>query len=255
MFLRSVFDRDLADVLIIIALAYSGIIILLLYLNLRARARAGGGTRGQAEPSEGGCDHETQLKKLHDELEKLEERVGLLERGAGAGDTCTTGDKPAIKGKQRQDKHLPVQPAGVPLPAAFEKLRCLYNDGVDDPSRRQEFREVYDPIRIRTSNAMERRRNVTLPAEFRTASEGDFYAVRIEGLGDSQRLVVPRFDLTFEESSVGPGAMGDVFNFSSYDQQARYSHVKLVRAAIFRPDGDRGWALVQKGQLELGTSD
>lgn len=127
-----------------------------------------------------------------------------------------------------------------------------YNRAVIDTSLRQDFRERYQPIIFGTVNAVERRQNPTLDAEFREATHGDFFAFAIPG--ENRYAVVPRFGLTIQAVSYNAGAVGKVFGEPSYDPALCYSRYRVRRAAIFKRDGDR-WELRSPGDLELGAGD
>lgn len=137
----------------------------------------------------------------------------------------------------------------------FGEICRLYNEAVDDPALRSAFRDRYRPQRIGTVNAMQRRRNPSIPPEFQTTNDGDYFAV-VEALqGQRGYVVVPKFDLTFQDANYGPGAMGMVFDCPGYDAGLSYRNVKVVQPAIFEPDANAGWRLVRKGALNLGAGE
>ncbi|MBM3234750.1 hypothetical protein FJZ31_00450 [Candidatus Poribacteria bacterium] len=130
----------------------------------------------------------------------------------------------------------------------------FYNDAVEDSNKRNEFMQRFNPIRIGAANAMERRREPSIEPVFQTANDGDYYAVVIEG--NTLYAVVPRFDLTFQESIYGPGAMGQVFDCPNYNPQLRYRNVKVVKSAFFEPaSAKQRWMLKAKGELDLGQGE
>jgi hypothetical protein len=247
-----IFDLTLSRHTVVDIITLLLLVAVSIYLYRRIMAAS---SASSEEKSEGECEHTARLEALDAALANLEARVQQLERNGGTSNTPEE-KKPGIKSGQQTPRHAAEKRADSRLDSAEVQNFCrLYNSGVDDSSRRQEFRELYAPIRIRTANAMERRRDLKVEPKFQTASDGDFYVVRLQELGNSQYLVVPRFDLTFEESSYGPGAMGVVFQCPNYDAQSRYSHVKLERPAIFKPDGEQTWKLHLKGLLNLGEGD
>ncbi|MBI3650562.1 MAG: hypothetical protein HY231_05885 [Acidobacteria bacterium] len=139
--------------------------------------------------------------------------------------------------------------------AQYKIFREHYNQAADDTSQRQAFRNQYNPIRFGTSNAMQRREDFSIDPIFQTANDGDYYAIQ---LGNSnQYAVVPRFDLTFQESSYGPGAMGMVFDCPQFNPQLRYRRVRVHQAAIFESQDKQTWKLVpgRRGQLQLGQGE
>lgn len=103
---------------------------------------------------------------------------------------------------------------------------------MDDRNRRGEFQERFHPLRIGTINASDRRRDPSLAAEYRDASDGNFLAIE-----DNKRmayLVVPRFDLTVKEPNYEAGAIGTVFECRSYDPLLSFSRVMLRRPAVLK---------------------
>jgi hypothetical protein len=148
-----------------------------------------------------------------------------------------------------QDIQPVEQFPGVALP---EELVGLYNRAVTDPMASARFRERYQPLRIATTNAVERRQNPTIEEEFKEATNGDFFAVEI--LGKQSHAVVPRLGLTIEAVSLNAGALAKVFSISNYDTSQFYSRYQIRQPAVFKRDGDK-WQLVQPGQLDLGDPD
>lgn len=129
----------------------------------------------------------------------------------------------------------------------------LYNRAVNDSFAREQFRESVQTIRVGTVNAVERRQNPALEAEFKEANDGDFFAFAIKGA--NTYAVVPRLGLTIEAIRYSAGALGEVFDKTrNYDSQHFYSRYRVRQPAIFKCDGDR-WQLLQSGELDLGPSD
>lgn len=133
-----------------------------------------------------------------------------------------------------------------------EELIGLYNRAVTDPVASARFRERYQPLRIATTNAVERRQNPMIAEEFKEATNGDFFAVEI--LGRQTHAVVPRLGLTIEAVSLNAGALAKVFGITEYDNGQFYSRYQIGKPAIFRRDGDN-WLLDRPGQLHLGDPD
>jgi hypothetical protein len=129
----------------------------------------------------------------------------------------------------------------------------FYNRAVNDPVAGERFREDYSPIRIGTVNAVERRQNPTIKAEIRETSDGDFFALPIEGTKNF--AVFPRLGLTIEAVSYTAGAMGEVFEKTrNHDPKLFYSRYRVKQPAIFRSEGGR-WQLCEPGELELGLGE
>ena len=129
----------------------------------------------------------------------------------------------------------------------------FYNRAVNDPVERERFREDYSPIRVGTVNAVERRQNPTIKAEIRETSDGDFFALPIEGTEDF--AVFPRLGLTIEAVSYTAGAIGEVFDKTrDHDPRLYYSSYRVKQPAIFRFEGGR-WQLRKPGELELGVGE
>ena len=220
---------------------------------------AGGRGLGAFGGAQGGGVTPKQFADLQARVRALEDEVAALKGNRpeddGQEEEQPTEEHPAEK-KKKKSRHVPPPPAGDLVAGAHvDDFRRLYNDGMTDLGRRQEFADTYHPIRVGTSNARERVRNPRLDPEFVTASDGDFYAVDFRELGDGRHLVVPRHDLVFRESIYGPGAMGFVFECRNYDPQARSAEFVLVRPAVFAPGDDKCWTLRQKGVLELTRAE
>jgi hypothetical protein len=133
-------------------------------------------------------------------------------------------------------------------------LLQLYNRAVIENQAREEFRERFKPMRIGIVNAVERRQNptVSLAPEFKEASDGDFFAVPLDGA--TGYAVVPRLGLTIGAVSYNAGALGEIFGNPTYDSARAYSHYSVLVPAIFRHDNDR-WIQVKPGELDLGPPD
>ncbi|MEN3332423.1 MAG: hypothetical protein V7641_1788 [Blastocatellia bacterium] len=140
----------------------------------------------------------------------------------------------------------------VQMPA---ELVHSYNQGIIDSGDRDTFQTRYKPIRVKTANALQRQRDSNLSPEFHTHHAGDYYAVEFEEGGQKRYAVLPRFGLTFDAVSFGPGAIGEVFDCGEYNSGLQYHQAKVIQPAIFEPDGDQGWRLVEKGRLDLGQGE
>jgi hypothetical protein len=102
---------------------------------------------------------------------------------------------------------------------------------------------------------MQRREDFSIEPIFQTANDGDYYAVKLDDSSPNEYAVMPRFDLFFQESSYGPGAMGIVFECLNYDPQYRYRRVTVRQVAIFESSDKQIWHLKEMGKLELGEGE
>ncbi|MBM3212844.1 hypothetical protein FJZ33_11530 [Candidatus Poribacteria bacterium] len=129
------------------------------------------------------------------------------------------------------------------------ELIARYNMATEEPIRKSEFMNKYQAIRVGVINSVIRRQNLGIPPVFQSANDGDYYAVKVDG--QSFYLVLPRFDLIFDELSYGPGAMGEVFECPNYHPQYRY-RLKVKKPAIFDADsGQKQWKIIERGRLDL----
>lgn len=129
----------------------------------------------------------------------------------------------------------------------------LYNRAVTDLVVREQFREQFQPIRIGTTNAVERTGNPTIVAEFRETTDGNFFAFPIHG--KKGYAVVPRLGLTIEAVSYSAGAVGEVFSKTQgHDPTLFYSRYSVLKPAIFKCENGR-WELQEPGKLDLGPGD
>jgi hypothetical protein len=123
---------------------------------------------------------------------------------------------------------------------------------VDDRNLRSDFRGKYQPLRIGTVNATERRRDPNMRAEFREASDGNFFAIKLEDQSDY--LVIPGFDIAVKHTSYEAGAIGEIFNCPGYNSDLSYLCVKVRRPAVFKVSG-QNWMLDKPGELDLGPGE
>jgi len=152
-----------------------------------------------------------------------------------------------------QIKNYPRMPTVVEShDSAQAPLIVLYNQAVDDRNARGEFQQRFRPLRVGTINAADRRRDPSLPPEYKEASDGNFLAIE-----DSKRmsyLIVPRFDLTVKEANYGAGAIGTIFDCGDWNPLLSYSRVMLERPAVFERSGET-WLLKEPGVLDLGQGE
>jgi hypothetical protein len=156
--------------------------------------------------------------------------------------------------RMREAQRFPVEggASGYAIPNVWAEIVELYNRAVTEPSSRERLRERYQAVRVGTVNAVERRQNPTIKAEYREASDGDFLAYPV---GRDEYIVVPSLGLTIESVGYTAGALGEVFkNTQGYDPQRFYSSYRVRQPAIFRCDGDH-WELCSPGELDLGPGD
>jgi hypothetical protein len=149
-----------------------------------------------------------------------------------------------------------VEPVSSHYSADFPSdLIWLYNAGVINPSDRDKFRIQFQPKRINTTNATERSKDPNLAPEFQTDDAGDYYAIQLERHSGRRYAVLPRFDLTFDEVILGPGAMGYVFDLPDYTPGLRYPRIKVLLPAVFESEGEHSWRRLERGKLDLGQGE
>jgi len=134
--------------------------------------------------------------------------------------------------------------------AAWFGICELYNNALSNQDDRSQLRASYEPIVISVINAVERRRNEKLPPVFQTATAGNFLAIRLP-LSD-EFAVFPKFSLIVQESSFGPGAVGEVFDCAGFDPRLNYPNIRVRRPAIFESGNENDWKLRTPGALDLG---
>ena len=148
----------------------------------------------------------------------------------------------------------PLQPrqseSNESIPLDLRTFCDLYNAG-----KQSNLRTSYQPYyRIGVKNASERRRNLDTPPVFKEDTAGRFLAYYIES--ENSYAVVPRFDLTLQDSIYGPGAFGEVFECPQFNPQHTYRNVKVIQPAFFELDSNQqGWTLKAKGELDLGPAE
>jgi hypothetical protein len=130
-------------------------------------------------------------------------------------------------------------------------MTALYNASRTDQAIRERFREKYKPFLINVANDVERRRNVSVPPDFRKEGHGSYLAVLRE---NDEALIFPSFTLVVIEAVYGPGAFADVFDCgTTFDHRFSYSQLHVAEPATFRSTGGQTWEVVQKGRLDLGA--
>lgn len=131
-----------------------------------------------------------------------------------------------------------------------EELCRMYNEAVNDSSKRNKFRDRYRITRISTTNVDERRRDPKAYPIFETSSNGEFYVVKIHKQGRPVFAAVPQFDLEINDLGYTPGAAGQVFKCHGYEPGGIYSPVRVIRPAQFLESGS-SWTLDVPGELEV----
>lgn len=196
-----------------------------------------------------------ELKYLKDRQRQIDESLKLLESKIAHSATPATSER-------RSEWNYPAQSLdnASPTPkmdesSPLQELVSTYNAALGNETERSRFRDIYRVSRIGVQNAMERRRDSSLPPLFQTASEGDYYAIDIRDQGSSKFAIVPRFDLTLQESNYILGAIGTVFRCSGFNANLRYRHFKLDRPAFFSRGFDESWNLVEPGELNIGEGE
>lgn len=136
--------------------------------------------------------------------------------------------------------------------AVVEFCEC-YNTGIKDRQAWANFIENYEQnYKIDVVNAEERYLNPQEDIDpiFKTNSPGCYLACYIEA--EKLYAVVPVYDLVVERSTYTPGAFGEVFKCSHFDDRRNYQIMELVEPAIFEPDDKKeAWTLKENGILEL----
>lgn len=175
----------------------------------------------------------------------------LLERSARQGATHHSSERSAgqkaTHQRSSQRSHYPESSSSPQIDSAWESLCRLYNAGVRDQNRQQEFKDSYTLVRIGAINYMECARDPSLSLEFGEDSNGYFEAIKAK---DGRYVAVPRFNLVIQETQYGPGAVGKVFNCHNYIPGKTYRHIELIQPAVFITDGEN-WEVDVPGELRL----
>ncbi|MBI1923907.1 hypothetical protein HYR99_06615 [Candidatus Poribacteria bacterium] len=189
---------------------------------------------------------ELTLQKQEESFQRMESALQRLIKLIQNQKSQIPADSPSQK--KQNDSYQPQEKSP-------RQMFChLYNVAVEDSNARDEFIRRYQPIQISVANAMERRRDSSIEPRFQTADGGGYYAVAVEE--NMPYVIVPRFDLTFQDSLYREGAMGQVFECPNYDVRQHYPRVKVVKPALFEPDSAKQhWTLKEKGQLDLGPGE
>ena len=186
------------------------------------------------------------LENLSTQVELLIDEVSSINSGLKNLEPIAPKQQPPIPQEVQPQK---AQDGLMPTRESSAQTFCrLYNAGVEDSNKRDEFTQRYRPTRIGVAGS-----SSTTP-DFQTSRYGDYFAVVVEG--GTRYAVVPYFDVTLQRSNYGPGAIGQVFDCPNYDPQLRYRRVKVVKPAFFEPDpAKQRWTLKEKGELDLGQGE
>ncbi len=130
---------------------------------------------------------------------------------------------------------------------------ACYNEAIIERQKWSNFVSTYKQnFKIDVVNAEERFLNpkVDIDPIFKTSSTGCFLACYIED--EKLYVIVPIYDLVVERSTYFPGAFGEVFECSQFDDRSNYRISELIQPAIFEPDDAKEtWTLKKKGILDL----
>ena len=137
----------------------------------------------------------------------------------------------------------------APLSQVLQAFCNVYN------SRQEIQLQEYQPsYQIQVANILERREDPNEPPIFETNERGKLRAFYIE----DERLyaVVPAYSLVLERSVYGPGGFSEAFECPDFDFLSHYRNLKVIKPSIFKPDSaQQQWTLIEKGKLDLGTSE
>ena len=156
--------------------------------------------------------------------------------------------------KTTESSQMPESDTGKEMlsQAVVEFCEC-YNTGIKDRQAWANFIENYEQnYKIDVVNAEERYLNPQEDIDpiFKTNSPGCYLACYIAA--EKLYAVVPVYDLVVERSTYTPGAFGEVFKCSHFDDHRNYQIMELIEPAIFEPnDAKETWVLQSKGILEL----
>jgi hypothetical protein len=196
-----------------------------------------------------------ELRLIKEKQRLIDDSLRRLESRVAQPTTPLSSQRPSEwRSMPKSPDTLTLRPT-IAETSPLEKLVSAYHAALKNENERSRFREIYRISRIGVLNAMERRRDSNLYPVFQTASDGDYYAIEIGDQGRTKFAVVPRFDLTLQESNYVPGAIGIVFNCSGFNPNLRYRHFRLISPAFFAQAAGENWNLIETGELELGEGE
>ena len=153
---------------------------------------------------------------------------------------------------ESSEQHRSRTGEGMLSQAVVDFCAC-YNAAIKDRQEWTNFIEHYEQnYKIDVVNAEERYLNLQVDIDpiFKTNSAGCFLACYIEA--EKLYAVVPVYDLVVERSTYTPGAFGEVFKCSHFDDRRNYQITELFQPAIFEPDNAKEtWTIKKRGMLEL----
>lgn len=189
-----------------------------------------------------------------------EEDIARMEN-EGAGQPQGLGDKDDVPGSGPEAKGEALDPLATDIlkmtaedeeiQEASQAVVDSYNQAVGDENLRREFRKQYHPVRFGAQNAALRLRDASVPPDFKTASNGEFWAVPIEGQ-PNKFVVFPPLGVNIDQAIVGPGAMAEVYDMPGFDRSQKYKNVQVAKPAVFELDeAAQQWKCIQRGELNL----
>jgi len=197
----------------------------------------------------------TRVTHIEDKQRQIDEVLKLHERKI---DQVRTPLFPQIPTERIPASEIPeslLAKSKVSTLSPVQELVSAYNAALRNPNDRTNFRDTYRFSRIGVPNAMERRRDSNLTPIFQTAADGDYYAVEFGEQTGNRFPIVPRFDLTLQQSNYVPGAIGLVFRCLGFDPNKRYRNFTLIRPAYFTRTSGETWNLVETGELQVGEGE
>ena len=157
--------------------------------------------------------------------------------------TSTDSQGIAASSKDSQNEH------DAPLSQVLQAFCNVYNSG--QKSQLQKYQPSYQ---IQVANTLERREDPNEPPIFETNERGKLLAFYIED--EKLYAVVPAYSLVLERSVYGPGGFSEVFECPDFDFLSHYKNLRVIKPSIFKPDSaQQQWTLIEKGKLDLGTSE
>lgn len=200
---------------------------------------------------------QTALSNMQVDLHDLKERLrtqGQQDRRfqpekVDSGDSRSSIDSPRRFPSETSQRDYSKSFSPGNVTERYSEITALYNVARDDHASRARFREKYKPFFINVTNDVERRRDSTLPPDFRKGSDGSYLAVPENS---NETIVFPDFTLVIVDAVYGPGGLVEVFECPDYDRGSSYPSVRVARPAIFKLQGGDSWVVDKKGVLELG---
>ncbi len=214
---------------------------------LRTKSEDDSRKQSNSGPRAGFVDREELRREL---LILIAEEAGSIKKILFGDQQASSSGASAIGPPNDQGKPE-VSPEELAQTYSFSNGCVRYNEALLNQDVRSEFRKQYDPLVISVVNAVDRRRNEKLQPIFKTASEGNFLAIKSP---EGKRFAVfPKFGLILQESSFGPGAVGEVFECANFNARFSYPDFRVLRPAVFVPKGEEDWDLADQGVLDIGT--